>query len=97
MHSIPATDRPTTTTITYEIMHKAFGDKVHLAGNIGYPLSSILDNISGLGEKRKKELIKKYGSVSKISEASVDELSEILPRNVAINLNTYLKDKMNNK
>lgn len=60
-------------------------------------ISSILDNISGLGEKRKKELIKKYGSVSKISEASVDELSEILPRNVAINLNTYLKDKMNNK
>ena len=60
-------------------------------------ISSILDNISGLGEKRKKELIKKYGSVSKISEASVDELSEILPRNVAINLNAYLKDKMNNK
>ena len=60
-------------------------------------ISSILDNISGLGEKRKKELIKKYGSVSKISEASIDELSEILPRNVAINLNAYLKDKMNNK
>ena len=34
--------KTTTTTITYEIMHKAFGDKVHLAGNIGYPLSSIL-------------------------------------------------------
>ena len=35
--------KTTTTTITYEIMHKAFGDKVHLAGNIGYPLSSILN------------------------------------------------------
>ena len=37
--------KTTTTTIIYEIMHKAFGSKVHLAGNIGYPLSSILDNV----------------------------------------------------
>lgn len=37
--------KTTTTTIIYEIMHKAFGDKVHLAGNIGYPLSSILDDV----------------------------------------------------
>ncbi len=37
--------KTTTTTITYEIMHKAFGDKVHLAGNIGYPLSGILDKV----------------------------------------------------
>ena len=37
--------KTTTTTITYEIMHKAFGDRVHLAGNIGYPLSSILEKV----------------------------------------------------
>lgn len=37
--------KTTTTTITYEIMHKAFGDRVHLAGNIGYPLSSILNSV----------------------------------------------------
>ena len=37
--------KTTTTTITYEIMKKAFGDKVHLAGNIGYPLSSILNDV----------------------------------------------------
>ncbi len=37
--------KTTTTTITYEIMHKAFPDKVHLAGNIGYPLSSILNQV----------------------------------------------------
>ena len=35
--------KTTTTTIIYEIMHKAYGDRVHLAGNIGYPLSSILE------------------------------------------------------
>lgn len=35
--------KTTTTTLTYEIMKKAFGEKVFLAGNIGYPFSSILD------------------------------------------------------
>ena len=38
--------KTTTTTIIYEIMKKAFGDKVHLAGNIGYPLASILPSIN---------------------------------------------------
>lgn len=37
--------KTTTTTITYEIMKKAYGERVHLAGNIGYPLSSILENV----------------------------------------------------
>ena len=37
--------KTTTTTLTYEIMHEAFKDKVHLAGNIGYPLCSILDSL----------------------------------------------------
>ena len=37
--------KTTTTTITYEIMHKAFGDRVHLAGNIGFPLSSVLEEV----------------------------------------------------
>ena len=37
--------KTTTTTMTYNILHDALGDKVHLAGNIGYPLCSILDEI----------------------------------------------------
>lgn len=37
--------KTTTTTLTYEIMKEAFGDRVHLAGNIGYPLCSILDSL----------------------------------------------------
>ena len=37
--------KTTTTTLTYEIMKKAFGDKVFLAGNIGYPLCSILNDV----------------------------------------------------
>ena len=37
--------KTTTTTITYEIMHEAFKERVHLAGNIGYPLCSIIDDL----------------------------------------------------
>ncbi len=55
-------------------------------------ISSALDNINGLGEKRKKDLIKKYGSITKIKEASIDELKELLPENVAINLKEYLNN-----
>lgn len=37
--------KTTTTTLTYEIMKEAYGDRVHLAGNIGYPLSMIVDKV----------------------------------------------------
>lgn len=37
--------KTTTTSLTYEILKKAFGNRVHLAGNIGYPLSSILNQL----------------------------------------------------
>lgn len=37
--------KTTTTTLTYEIMKKAYGDKVFLAGNIGFPLCSVLNDI----------------------------------------------------
>ncbi len=53
-------------------------------------ISSVLDNIEGIGAKRKKELIKVFGSVNKIRNASLEELGKILPENVAINLKEYL-------
>ena len=37
--------KTTTTSLTYSIVKKAFGDKVFLAGNIGYPLSGILNQL----------------------------------------------------
>jgi len=55
-------------------------------------ISSILDNIEGIGNVRKKELIKVYGSVKKISEASIEELSKYIPIKVAENLKQYLND-----
>ncbi|MBQ7241041.1 MAG: excinuclease ABC subunit UvrC [Bacilli bacterium] len=55
-------------------------------------ISSVLDNIDGIGTVRKKELIKKFGSVKKMSEASIEELSQILPETVAENLKKYLEE-----
>lgn len=53
-------------------------------------ISSLLDNIEGLGDIRKKKLIKKYGSVTKIKEAKEEELYDILPKQVAKNVYEYL-------
>ncbi|MBQ3020969.1 MAG: excinuclease ABC subunit UvrC [Bacilli bacterium] len=59
-------------------------------------ISSILDNIEGIGNVRKKELIKKFGSVKKISNATIEELESVVPRNIAIKLKSYL-DNFNKK
>jgi excinuclease ABC subunit C len=55
-------------------------------------LSSILDNIEGIGEKRKKELLKKYHTLNKMKEASISDLEVVLPPKVA----STLKDFLNN-
>ena len=45
---------------------------------------SLLDEIPGIGEKRKKALLKHFGSVKKMKEASLEELNAAgLPANVA--------------
>lgn len=60
-------------------------------------IASILDNIEGLGEKRKKDLIKRYGSLKAMSEASVEDIAKIVPKNVAVNLKKYLIEYKENK
>lgn len=54
--------------------------------------SSILDDISGIGDKRKKELLKKYKTIDNIKKQSVEELSSILPKSVAEGLLNILKN-----
>lgn len=54
-------------------------------------LSSLLDNIEGIGEKRKIELLKKYKTVTKLKSLSKDELLSVLPSKVADNLYNFLK------
>lgn len=45
---------------------------------------SALDAISGIGPKRKEELLKAFRSISAISEASIEELERYLPKNTAL-------------
>ncbi len=55
-------------------------------------LSSILENVSGIGEKRRKQLLKKYSSLEKIKNASIEELSKVIPKEIAIDLQKFLND-----
>lgn len=45
--------------------------------------ASILDEVEGIGEVRKRKLLNKFKSVKKMKEASVEELTEVLPQKVA--------------
>lgn len=53
-------------------------------------VSSILDNIEGIGEVRKNKLLKKYKTITKMKEASLEELEEILPKDTAITFKEFL-------
>ena len=47
---------------------------------------SILDEIEGVGPKRKKELLKVFGGITKLRQASVEELAKVVPQQVAENI-----------
>ncbi len=55
-------------------------------------LSSVLDVVPGIGEVTKKELLRKFGSLKKMREASFEELETVVNKDVAKNLFSYLKD-----
>ncbi|MFA5603378.1 MAG: excinuclease ABC subunit UvrC [Bacilli bacterium] len=55
-------------------------------------LESILDDVKGLGSKRKTELLKEYKTITKLKELSIEDLSKTLPFSVATNLYNKLKD-----
>jgi excinuclease ABC subunit C len=49
-------------------------------------VDSILDDVEGVGPKRKKDLLRRFGSLKKMRTASKDELSEVVPGHVASDL-----------
>ncbi len=55
-------------------------------------LSSILDNVEGIGEKRKKELLKKFKNITSIKNASIEELTSIIPEGIANALLKFLEN-----
>lgn len=55
--------------------------------------ASKLDGIKGLGDKRRVALLRKYKTISKISSLSIDELKDVLPKSVAINVYNKLHEE----
>ena len=53
-------------------------------------LRSGLEEIPGVGPKRRLALLQRFGSLKRMREASVDELAEVVPRKVAQSLSEYL-------
>ena len=53
--------------------------------------SSKLDNIPGVGEKRKKDLLRHFGTVKAIASADFDELIRVVPRDTAQNIIDFFK------
>ena len=49
-------------------------------------VKSFLDDIYGIGPKRKKELINKFGTMKNLKEASIEELRKIVPEDIAIKI-----------
>ena len=55
-------------------------------------VASALDNIPGLGEKRKTALLKAFKSVSRIKKASLEEIAEVVGATTAKNIKEKLKE-----
>ncbi len=54
--------------------------------------ASILDEIDGIGPTRKKQLLKHFKSFKAIKEATLKQLSEVLPENIATNVIQFFNE-----
>jgi len=54
-------------------------------------MASILDSIPGIGPARRKKLLKHFGSVDKIREASVEDLKAVVPEDTAQSIKAHLE------
>ena len=52
---------------------------------------SLFDGVKGLGSKRRELLTSLYPDISELKNATVEELSQILPKDVALELYNKLK------
>jgi excinuclease ABC subunit C len=54
-------------------------------------MASQLDAIPGIGPARRKALLKHFGSVDKIREATVEELKTVVPEDAANSIKAHLE------
>ena len=45
--------------------------------------NSVFDDVDGIGEKRKEQLIKAFPSISELKNAKIEELEQIIPKESA--------------
>ena len=55
-------------------------------------IASVLDEIPGVGEKRKNDLLKAFKSVSRIKQASIDEIAAVVGKSIAKNIKEKLQE-----
>jgi excinuclease ABC subunit C len=53
-------------------------------------VDSILDDVAGIGPKRKRDLLKHFGSLKKMRAASEEDLTVVVPEQVAADLYSAL-------
>jgi excinuclease ABC subunit C len=57
-------------------------------------VDSVLDGVAGVGPARKRLLLRRFGSLTKLREATVEELSHLVPAGVAEAVHTALHTPM---
>ena len=55
-------------------------------------VDSVLDDVNGVGPTRKKALLRQFGSLKRLRQASIDEMNEVVPRKVAESVYAALHD-----
>lgn len=56
-------------------------------------IKSELDNIKGIGPKKKADLLKKFKSISRIASADLEDITAVIGKNAAIKVREHLKNK----
>lgn len=77
--------------LIYKIQEEAhrFAISYHRSLRSKTMFKSELDDIKGIGEKRKVELLKHFQSINKIKEASIEELSRVKGMNISAATSIY--------
>jgi excinuclease ABC subunit C len=68
-----------------------FGITAHRKKRQKIGMASQLDSIPGIGPLRRKALLKHFGSVDKIREASIEDLKTVVPENAAHSIKAHLE------
>jgi excinuclease ABC subunit C len=68
-----------------------FGITAHRKKRQKLGMASQLDSVPGIGPARRKSLLKHFGSVDKIREASIEELMAIVPKDAAQSIKAHLE------